>query len=72
MEKVAPNSKFVGNYTEIIQQSKIKDLCRVKAGFKSFPPQLYFEFRVTFWHWLAQRIQNKVKEERFKSWLLPY
>ena len=24
MEKVGPNSKFVGHFTEIIQQSKIK------------------------------------------------
>ena len=49
-----------------------KDLGIVKAGFKSVPPQLYLEFRATFWHWLAHQIQNKVGEERFKSWLLPY
>ena len=47
------------------KQYYCKDLSRVKAGFKSVPPQLYFEFRATFWHWLAQRIQNKVEEERF-------
>ena len=42
-----------------------KDLSRVKASFKSIPLQLYFEFRTTFWHWLAQQLQNKVEEERF-------
>ena len=41
-----------------------KDLSRVKASFESVTPQLYFEFCATFWHWLAQRIQNKVEEER--------
>ena len=40
-----------------------KDLSRIKAGFISFPPQLYFEYRATFWHWLALLIQNKVEEE---------
>ena len=37
-----------------------KDLCRIKAGFKSLPLQPYFEFRATFQHWLAQRFQNKI------------
>ena len=58
--KYPENRPFLTN-TEYI----LKDLCRVKAGFKIVPPQLYFEFRATFWHWLAQRIQNKVEEERF-------
>ena len=52
-------SRILSFTTEII-----KDLCRVKAGFKSVLRQLYFEFRATFRHWLAQRIQNKVEEER--------
>ena len=47
-----------------------KDLSRVKASFKSVPPQLSFEIRAIFWHWLAQQIQNKFGEERFKSVLL--
>ena len=42
-----------------------KDLCRVKAGFKSVPPQLYFEFAeiasVKKW----REIQNIVDEEHF-------
>ena len=42
-----------------------KDLSRVKAGFKSVPLQPYFEFPTTFWHWLAQRFQNKIGEECF-------
>ena len=42
-----------------------KDPRRVKAGFKSVPLQLYFEFPAPFWHWLAQRFQNEFGEERF-------
>ena len=41
-----------------------KDLSRVKAGFKSVPLRLYFEFPAASWHWLAQRFQNKIGEER--------
>ena len=40
--------------------AKVKDLSRVKAGFKSVPLHHYFEFPATFWHWLAQRFQNKI------------
>ena len=43
----------------------IKDLSRVKADFKSVPPQPYFEFRANFRYWLAQRFQNKIEEELF-------
>ena len=45
--------------------SEGKDLSRVKASFESVPPQPYFEFPATFWHWLAQRFQNEFGEERF-------
>jgi len=52
------------NQSSCFRGSEYKDLGRVKAGFKSVPPQLHFQFRATFWHWLAQQIQNKVDEER--------
>ena len=48
-----------------------KDLSRVKASFKSVPPQTYFEFCATFQHWLAQQFQNKIGKECFLSWFLP-
>ena len=41
-----------------------KDLSRVKAGFKSVPLHHYFEFPATLQHWLAQRFQNKIEDER--------
>ena len=54
------------NQTGLIDnQAAFKDLSRVKAGFKSVPPQLYFEFGATFQHLLAEQIQNKVEEEHF-------
>ena len=43
-----------------------KDISRVKADFKSIPPQPNSEFRNNFWCWLAQKFQNKV-EESFKA-----
>ena len=42
----------------------LKDLNRVKAGIKRVPLQLYFEFCATFWHWLAQKFQNRLGEVR--------
>ena len=44
--------------------AKVKDLSRVKAGFKSVPLHHYFEFPATLQHWLAQRFQNKIEDER--------
>ena len=50
---------------KILHESICKDLGRVKASFKSIPLQLYFEFRASFWHWLAQQFQNNFEEEHF-------
>ena len=43
----------------------LKDLSRVKAGFKGVLPQLYFEFAELASAKKWQEIQNKVREERF-------
>ena len=51
MEKLAPNSKFVGNSTEIIQQSKIKASLIYeglnKINLRDLNPQLPHDSR----HW---------------------
>ena len=52
------------NVFHSMQNSTFKDPSRVKASFKSVPPQPYFEFPATLQCWLAQRFQNKVEEER--------
>ena len=43
----------------------VKDLSKVKPGFKSVPPQFYFEIAglVSVVNW--RKIQNIDKEERF-------
>ena len=43
MEKVAPNSKFVGHFTEIIWQSKIRALLKVVWWMKN-SKQMSFEY----------------------------
>ena len=64
------NTVFLGRGVQgrmgafLLKTCFFKDLSRVKASFKSVPPQPYFEFPATFWCWLAQRFQNKVGEER--------
>ena len=73
MAKTVENSKLVDKKAVLSfkpQKSQfninfIKDLSRVKAGFKSVPLQLYFEFRATFQHCQAQQFKNKFGEERF-------
>ena len=42
-----------------------KDLSRVKAGFKSVLPQLYFKFAQLASAKKWRKIQNAVEEERF-------
>ena len=43
----------------------LKDLSRVKPGFKSVPPQFYFEITGLASAKKWQEIQNMVEEERF-------
>ena len=57
------------NHLKIIQNSillsKIKDLSRVKTGFKSVPLQFYFEIGELATAKKRHKIQNRAGEERF-------
>ena len=48
-----------------MDRPKGKDLGRVKAGFTSVPPQLYFDFPELTSAKKWREIQNIVEEERF-------
>ena len=47
--------KTLGQGASHNSKESVKDLSRVKGGFKSVPFHQYFEFRTTFQHWIAQR-----------------
>ena len=48
----------------------LKDLSRVKAGFKSVPLHQYFEFRATLPHWPSD-FKIKLRRNAFKAGFYP-
>ena len=59
-------SIFVHEYKDYLNNKNSWNL-KISAGWKLVPPQLYFEFRAIFLHWLAQQYLKKNGENFLKA-----